>query len=153
MATTQDLNAVWALHTASIRWLCKSHYSQEQINAWTGGLKPASYESALNDESKIVLVAEEDGEVVGAGMVDMKSAEIKLLYVHPDHAGQCVGSWLLAKLEDCAVDQGVRVMNLYSSLNAVSFYQHAGYDAQDETKHVLSDGIELECIRMEKVLV
>jgi ribosomal protein S18 acetylase RimI-like enzyme len=78
--------------------------------------------------------------------------EIQGLYVSPQSAGQGIGTHLMRILENRAREMGIEMLQLFSSLNAVSFYERLGYQAREELKHQLSPGIERAGVRMEKKL-
>ena len=47
-ATHQDREALSEIHVSSIRELGKSHYSEAEIDAWSGGRTPARYEEHIS---------------------------------------------------------------------------------------------------------
>jgi ribosomal protein S18 acetylase RimI-like enzyme len=63
-----------------------------------------------------------------------------------------VGLKLLQKLEGRGRSLGLEALHLNASLNAVGFYQRAGYVAQEESKYLLASGIEIRCVPMVKAL-
>lgn len=70
----------------------------------------------------------------------------------PEHAGKSVGAALLAALEEHAVRNGVRELQLDSSLNAVAFYERAGYSAVAQAVHELGSGVSIPGVTMRKSL-
>ncbi|GAA0192084.1 GNAT family N-acetyltransferase [Halobaculum roseum] len=52
---------------------------------------------------------------------------VEAVYVHPDRAGEGVGTALLADLERAAGDRGLGALGMHASLNAVGFYERHGY--------------------------
>ncbi len=150
-ALETDKDAISQLHIASIQQSCRMHYTQDQVNAWTGALTPAAYDHALKE--KVFLVAEDsDLILLGLGMLDLEKAELSALYIHPDAAGQGIGSRLLQELERIAQQADIIRLTAYSTLNAKGFYQRRGYIAEEPARHDLPDGLKLECIRMTKEL-
>lgn len=150
-ARHRDKDALATLHAASITVLCGGAYTREQVAAWTGVLVPAVYDTALRD--KVFLVAEGPHQaLLGLGMLDADHGEISAIYIHPDAAGQGVGSALLQALEKSARGFAIPETTVFSTLNAKGFYLRHGYEVQGETFHRLPDGSRLECIRMNKRL-
>ena len=145
-----DKEAIWRVHTAAIRETCKSHYTQEEIEAWAGALNPKGYGLSINTGD--FFIAEENRAVVGFGQLNREKEEIEAVYVKPSCERRGLGSKILRTLEDAARAHGLKSLHLSSSLNAVGFYERAGYAAQQETKHLLQSGIEIPCIHMVKVL-
>ena len=46
-AKQEDKKSIWYVHIRAIEEVCKSHYSKEEIQAWTEVLKPARYEEPI----------------------------------------------------------------------------------------------------------
>jgi N-acetylglutamate synthase-like GNAT family acetyltransferase len=149
-ATQEDKEAVWRVHGRAIRGTCAGHYSQEVIEVWAGRLRPEKYGEAI--ERYEFFVAEEDGAVVGFGELGQEAGEIQGLYVSPDVAGRGVGWRLLSTLEERARAYGLESLRLTSSLNAVSFYERAGFKAVEELTQTISPGVERASVRMFKEL-
>lgn len=149
-AEQEDKEAIWRVHIKAIRETCISHYSQEVIRTWAERLQPEKYEEAIR--SSEFFVAEENGVVVGFGELDRAAGEIQGLYVSPDVASRGFGQKLLSTLEEKARTFGLRSLHLTSSLNAVSFYERAGFKALEKMTKTLSPGVERESVRMFKEL-
>ena len=152
-ARVEDAEAILALHEASIRELGVDHYSQRQIDSWAqrdGGVEP--YEISIRDDSRHVVVCERGGQLAGWGRLDTNDGEVSAVYAHPDHAREGVGSTILTHLEGVARKVGLDRLHLFASLNAVPFYEAAGYEDLGETLHETSGGIVIECVEMEKEL-
>ena len=147
-ATAADRAALPALHTASVRTFGPEYYDADAVRRWAkpGGRSPADYEPDTDDEH--VVVAVRDGAVAGFGHLVPAVGEVHAVYVHPDHARRGVGSALLAELEGYARGRGLDRLSLQSSLNAVGFYERAGYERVGEGE---SPG-GLVVVGMEKVL-
>ncbi|MDT5272305.1 MAG: hypothetical protein QOH49_4491 [Acidobacteriota bacterium] len=149
-ARQEDKEAIWRVHGRAIRETCVSHYPPEVVQIWAGGLRPEKYGEAI--ENYDFFVAEEDGVVVGFGELGRAAGEIQGLYVSPDVTGRGVGWKLLCTLEECARAYGLESLHLTSSLNAVSFYERAGFRAVGELTTTLGPGIERGSVRMFKDL-
>ncbi|HEU5139412.1 MAG TPA: GNAT family N-acetyltransferase [Bacillales bacterium] len=149
-AQLKDAEAICEVHTSAIRGLCSSHYSKEEITAWTSMIKPESYPSVIADDKKLILVAQENDVIVGFGQVDFTDQEIEAVYVSPGVAGSGVGKKLLNGLEVFSRRQGLKTLKLSASLNACDFYARAGYYKLDNTKHTLKSGVQIGCVNMKK---
>jgi ribosomal protein S18 acetylase RimI-like enzyme len=149
-ARLEDKEAIWRVHSSAIKGTCKSHYLPEQIQGWAGLHEPESYRELI--QSKEFLVAEDDGLIVGFGQLNQQNGEVEAVYVSPDYGGLGVGSALLKQLEEVAQESGIASLHLLSSLNAVSFYERAGYIRGREAMHQLRNGIELALVYMDKKL-
>lgn len=133
-ATREDRDALPALHTASVEAFGPDGYGTEQVREWAGAgeRSPADYEVDTADEHFTVAVRA--GEVAGFGHVVLNVGEVHAVYVHPDHARHGVGSALLAELEGYTRGYGLLALALQSSLNAVGFYEQAGYERVGESE-------------------
>lgn len=131
-ATREDRTALPTLHTASVRAFGPDGYGTEQVQEWAGAgeRSPEDYEVDAEDEQFTVAVRK--GEIAGFGHVVLDAGEVHAVYVHPDHAGHGVGSALLAELEGYARGRELSALSLQSSLNAVGFYEQAGYERVGE---------------------
>jgi putative acetyltransferase len=123
-ARSEDGEGIWRAHTQAICELCKSHYTPEEIAAWAGSLHPESYQGVII--SSEFFVAEDQDRIVGFAQLHRTSGEVEAVYVHPSAARHGVGKQLLRKLEERAKANGVPVLHLDASLNAVPFYTDAG---------------------------
>lgn len=150
-ATRNDGEYIWKVHTSAIRETCRSKYSEDEITAWTSRLAPDTYDSVIRGKALYVAQTEDD-EVVGFGQLDVVKGEVEAVYVRPEFEGAGIGSRLLEMLEIVAGECGVKRLFLDSSLNAVGFYQYAGYEPREETMHPLSGGLAIAAVRMEKDL-
>lgn len=149
-ARDTDRDAIWRVHTDSIRALCAGWYGAAEIETWIGRLTPDVYRGAILH--RVVLVAEQDGEMIGFGQLDLDRAEIEAVYVGPGTARHGIGSRLLRALEDVARIRGLTRLHLCASLNAQAFYAARGYRPVQKEQHRLTDAVSLDCVRMEKAL-
>ncbi|HPR53471.1 MAG TPA: GNAT family N-acetyltransferase [Deltaproteobacteria bacterium] len=148
-ATNADIERISQVHIASIRSLCNTHYSREQLDSWTSALTSSAYDHALRE--KVFLVAEDpDKGLLGLGMLDIENAQISAIYIHPDASGRGTGALLLSELESIAHESNIDELTVHSTLNAQGFYTRLGYVKKFMTTHTLPDGSKLECIQMTK---
>jgi putative acetyltransferase len=131
LATHDDRTALPALHTAAVREFGPNSYDTADVQRWAkaNDRSPEDYETDADDH---FTVAVRDDEVAGFGHLVPNSGKVHAVYVHPDHARCGVGSALLAELEGYARGDGLTKLTLQSSLNAVGFYEYAGYDRTGE---------------------
>jgi putative acetyltransferase len=147
-ATLSDTEEIAHIHRESIRVLCSGHYDARRLAGWIELLSPEIYASALAE--KWMIVAEQEGRIVGMGILDPGQRQIAALYVAPGFHGQGVGTRLLAALEKAALDAGADQLELGATLNSRGFYRRHGYLETGRDFHELPNGIRLECIRMKK---
>jgi N-acetylglutamate synthase-like GNAT family acetyltransferase len=150
-AQQEDKESIWRVHLKAIKETCISHYSREVIRLWAERLQPAKYEDAIDHNE--FLVAEENEAVIGFGELNQADGEIAGLYVSPDVGRRGVGQRLLDALEERASAFGLDCLYLTSSLNAVSFYERAGFKPLEKITKTLAPGVERESVRMIKTLI
>jgi len=91
----------------------------------------------LEAPGTIVLVAEDDGDLVGFthAVAQGDKADILRLYVHPDHQGEGIGSalheQLMAEIESYDVDR-VRSFDFAFNDASRTFYEGLGFEQTDE---------------------
>ncbi|HZB22317.1 MAG TPA: GNAT family N-acetyltransferase [Gaiellaceae bacterium] len=94
------------------------------------------YERDIADDERVVLAAEQDGDVVGMGQLALDPAEngrhraeIQRVAVAPDARGGGVGRALMRALEDAARGRGVTLawLTTHDGTDATHFYESIGY--------------------------
>jgi putative acetyltransferase len=136
-ARPADARDVLDLHVVSIRAFAPDAYGEAQVEAWATFPDTApSY--PIGEPGEYYVVAERDGEVVGFGHLKEEADEydteaaIQAVFVHPGSARQRVGSAVLAHLEGFARGRGFEELSSLSSLNAVGFFETAGWERVEE---------------------
>jgi GNAT superfamily N-acetyltransferase len=149
-ATQDDLREVAVVHKVSILDLCAAHYSAVELSLWTDALRPDGYAALLTGRE--FLVAEEEGRVLGFGVLDLGQSLINATYVSPEAVRRGIGRRLVEAMEDAARQGGVSRLHLNSTLNAVPFYERLGYVQREAAYNRLPTGAELPCVAMTKDL-
>jgi putative acetyltransferase len=147
-ARLEDCQSIADLHVAAVKGISTTLYTPEEIQAWAVPKNPERYEQIIH--TKEFLIADEDGVVLGFGVLDQERAEIEALYVNPNAGRRGIGLELMRKLEERACDLGLSVLHLNASLNAVPFYERAGFVGHERSKYRLATGVEIPCIPMSK---
>ncbi len=147
-ADRDDAERIGEIFASSIRELAKDHYNEVQVASWSGGLSVEQIRSRI--ESGNTYVAEIDGAVVGFVELNLDTRELEMVYVDPRYARRGVGSAMVSFAEERARAAGVKTLHLRGSLNAVPFYEAMGYTVTERKIHCNAQGIEFECVIMEK---
>jgi putative acetyltransferase len=147
-AMPEDAVAICDLHKASVRDLCAAAYSSEQIEAWLAPRVPDDYRKAMTVGGETMFVAQCAQRIVG--FASIKTSMLIGLYVDPD-GGRGAGRILLQAAEGQARSDGVAVLSLQATLNAVPFYKRHGFSL-DRHGTVLRGGRELPVVEMSKTL-
>jgi N-acetylglutamate synthase-like GNAT family acetyltransferase len=149
-ARPEDARDIRGVHAEAVRSLCAAHYTPAEIEAWIAPRPGKHYDTAIRE--KDFYVAEEGGRVVGFAVLNPPVSEVEAVYVSPRAARRGTGLSLLRALEDQARARGLTGLHLCASLNAVPFYERAGYARGGPAVHRLQGGVEIACVRMSKGL-
>jgi putative acetyltransferase len=147
-AKQEDCPSIERVHAEAVKAIRTALYTPEEIEAWA---VPKNRESHLQSiRSKEFYVAEESGGIVGYGVLNQENGEVEAVYVSPEVTRHGVGLQLLRKLEERACALGLNILSLNASLNAVPFYERAGFTPQEESMYRLASGVEIRCVPMVK---
>ncbi|MDD4294866.1 MAG: GNAT family N-acetyltransferase [Candidatus Omnitrophica bacterium] len=149
-AAINDQEKIAQCHRASIKILCQNDYNKNEIQNWLDVIQPYIYKNAI--EKKLLLIAEENDEILGFGILDIANQELNALYIHPEHTNKGIAKNILAKFESIMLEKNAEILKLCSTLTAFGFYKHHGYIEADRPFHILSNGTKLTCIKMYKKL-
>lgn len=149
-AAPADAVALWAIRTDAIAQVCARVYTAEVIEKWLSVPMPACWGQVLVDKQS--LVATEEKQAVGFGILDIKAQTIEAVFVSPSQAGKGIGRRMLTALEALAIRNGLTKLGLSSSINAVRFYTMAGYQLEGPSMFSHSAGFDMPCCLMTKKL-
>jgi putative acetyltransferase len=156
-AVPGDAHRICDLHLASIRGLAGQSYNEDQVAAWAHDRDPDDYPIGSSDT--YFVVAEDKTAVIGFGWLNLApgeyfqteiEGEITAIYVHPSVTDHGIGSRIYTTLETRAIQQNIASLGLWSSLNAVPFYEAQGFERVAEHSHEYQDGVELTLVEMSK---
>jgi len=148
-AEVRDAENIRQLYQASIRGLAPNHYSADQIEGWAN----REVEAFVQDIQKgSALVCEFEGRIIAYGQIDLETATVPAVYVHPDFVRRQVGSSLLCFLEGPASSAEIRRITVDATLCSVEFFRAQGYAELGSVVFPLPDGSSLPGVRMERVL-
>jgi putative acetyltransferase len=122
-----DTMALRELFAQSIEELTQEDYDEDQRAAWASAAEDAgAFMRRLSGMT--TLVVQQEGEYLGfASLKDNKVLD--MLYVHPWHAGEGVGTALADALERIATARGAETIIVDASETAVAFFESRGYEA------------------------
>jgi GNAT superfamily N-acetyltransferase len=151
-ATDADLDSIAAIQEASILALGAGTYARDQLEAWARvGIEMRH--GLLGQGS--FFVAQIQREIVGVGgwsadAGDRSAAWIRYVFVRPDAVRKSIGRHLMGAVEASAYTAGRSVFHLWSSLNAVGFYQALGYRRRQAIRLPLGRGLDMSGMHMVK---
>lgn len=171
-----DRERIREIHVAAVEAFAPDAYDDEQVAAWADwsdvGLPDV-------DDDGHWIVVEREGASVGFGRIEIggggtvedetrdedgtptgnettraseATGEVTACYVDPDHAGEDVGSTIMAALEGYARGRGLEAITLWASRNAVGFYERLGYARSGAVDHQTSGDVTLSVEEMTKSL-
>ena len=149
LAAHEDRNEIFGVHGDSVRNLCTTEYTNEQIDMWLDGRDPNMYLPAT--ERGELWVAELDSAIVG--LVEVHGNEVTKLFVSGAAAGSGAGKALMTRAIEHIREQGLTRIHLESTKTARDFYQKMGFT--ETGVGTFSHGgapVSLEIFKMELLL-
>ncbi len=120
-----DTMALRELFAASIEELCQEDYDEDQRIAWASMAADApAFAKRLG--SMVTLVVQIGGEYAGFGSLK-DNAVLDLLFVHPHHVNEGVGTAIADALERIAAARGATEISVDASETAAPFFEERGY--------------------------
>lgn len=150
-AEAGDAQSLWWTKHAAIDNIDTGEYTEKQLQAWKpDGEAVSDFERAIESDTFEMLVAEIEGETAGYGVLHRSDERIDAVFVHPDHMGQGIATSLVKQLETRAQMSGISGLTIVSSLNAKSFYESLGYQANGtKTRAIQEEDIEFAIMAKE----
>lgn len=131
--------------------LCRDFYTDVQLDALLKQYPGQEVYSKWLPE-RVLVVAEQEGEITGFAQMNPATCSIEALHVNPEQACRGIGRSLTGEIERIAADMGIKKLVLDSSVNADGFYARCGYTRKGEGMFRCNSGIELEIVTYEKEL-
>ena len=105
------------------------------------------YNDCLNGYT---IIAEYKGRIVGTGT--LLDTNIRRVFINNYFQGQGFGKLIMKKLEEKALEQGKRIVDLSASLVSKRFYDRLGYITQGEKSIDVENNKKLNYYQMVKYL-
>lgn len=127
-AVLDDADAACEAMRRSITELCIADHRNDPVilGRWLGNKTPEIFASWIKQSDNSLLVAVEDGNILGVGSVT-NAGTITLNYVLPDARFRGVSRAILSALETRAAERGSTRCTLTSTETARRFYRANGY--------------------------
>jgi putative acetyltransferase len=148
-AELKDLAEIQQLFTDTISAVCAKDYTNEQIKAWTAGVKDTE---RWNEKLRCqyFLLAEFNQNLLAFASLQ-ENKHLDMFYVHKDHQNQGIANQLLDLLEMEALKNGSTCISSNVSITAKGFFEKKGFSTIAQQINVI-EGIELINYKMEKPL-
>lgn len=153
-AGTGDVATIVEIQEVSIMGLGVAVYGQRKARAWArAGIEHSRDLLAQGT----FFVAEAGAGLLGVSgwspdLERKETAWIRYVFVRPEAAGRGIGRRLVEVAECSAQGVGRRRFRLWSSLNAIGFYERLGYQRLRPASWPVAEGIEIDYLLMGKTL-
>ena len=172
-ATLADQAEIERLIAESVRGLSRRDYNERQIELSIKTVFGVDTE-LIADETYFV-VESDDKQIVGCGgwskrktlygasiyaqsrdsellNSEKDAAKIRAFFIHPDFARKGIGKAILEACEREAKAHGFTSAEMMATLPGVKLYAVCGYEGSEKIKVPVGEGIEIECLKMRKML-
>jgi ribosomal protein S18 acetylase RimI-like enzyme len=157
LAIPDDARAIAEVHVRSWRAAYRGVVADEFLDSLDVDRRVEMIEGVIRDESKGLLVAEQDGHVAGFSMLaasyDEGWGEVLAIYASPDYWGVGVGYELMAASVEWLQEQGYQramLMVLEDNPRARTFYERQGWSLGKRIRIENIGGRDLTEVRYEK---
>lgn len=130
-ASLNDAEGISRTIIAALRETNAKDYPEAVITRVEQGFSSASVLKLL--AQRLVFVAEGRGGIIGTASLDGRV--VRTAFVHPRHRSRGVGKALMAAVEKAAVEGGVTVLAVPSSVTAEPFYIKLGFKSVRDSYH------------------
>lgn len=145
-AVYADAPFIIQAHIRSIREVCASDYTAEQIAAWSGRDFQVSHWLKTMDRDLVWVLSNDKNEVFGFGHMDPKG-HIAGLYFVPEVIGLGFGRKLVDLMKTEAQVLGLNTLELSATKTAVDFYRSMGFSIIENSFVQMSDQ-KIDCFKM-----
>lgn len=150
IANTKDIPAIIQLYTETVLTVCKTDYSQAQLEIWALlGNVTSKWETRIQDH--YFLVAEFAAQIVGFASID-NTGYLDVFYVHKDHQRQGIAGMLYQELENHAAGNNCNERIIADvSKTARPFFEKKGFSIVRVQENLLQGQLLIN-YKMEKAI-
>ena len=130
-ARKDDAAGISEVIIAALRETNAKDYSPMVIAQVETSFSPIAVKALM--ERRKVFVALLDQELVGTASLD--GAVVRSVFVAPAHQSKGIGRQLMAAVEKAAIDAGITLLSVPSSVTAEHFYARLGFKSVRESYH------------------
>ena len=130
-AQREDAEGISRVIVSALRATNAKDYPEAVIARVEQSFSPAAVSDLL--ARRIVFVAVNDDVVVGTASLDGRT--VRTVFIDPGCQGRGIGRALMAEVERTAVERGVAVLAVPSSITAEPFYAKLGFKPVRESYH------------------
>ncbi len=130
-ARREDAEGISHVIVAALREINAKDYSEAVIARVEQSFSPIAVLDLL--ERRTVFVAAAGDDVIGTASLDDRI--VRTVFIRPEWQSQGVGRALMAHIERVAIDRGVSVLSVPSSVTAERFYAKLGFGVVRDSYH------------------
>lgn len=130
-ARREDADGISRVIVAALRETNAKDYSEAVIARVAQNFSPTAVHGLM--EHRIVFVAATADQVVGTASLD--DLVVRTVFVQPEWQSRGVGRALMSEVERVAIERGVSVLAVPSSVTAEPFYAKLGFIAVRDSYH------------------
>jgi GNAT superfamily N-acetyltransferase len=148
--TMADEADFFELRRCAILAGCTGYYPADLLHAWTDPLTDGRLRDPPAEHCYFAALGD---QIVGSGMIDLDTARMDAVFVHPMFFRRGIGAAIVRHLENIARAHGLQRLTLDATLNAVEFYRSVGFVGDDTRIYSSPRGLSLSCAPMTKRLM
>ena len=149
-ATLKDIGEIRKLFQDTVLTVNSKDYTPTETADWAAcGDSTEHWTLLINGQHFIVATLPNEG-IVGFASI-RNDGYLHSMYVHKDHQGEGVASFLLNIIEDYALRNGIREITSDVSITALPFFKRKGFTVEKEQK-AKATRLELTNYKMRKTL-
>lgn len=146
----EDVAAVLGLIERAVQRGCREHYTPPQRAAVFASYAQTLFVDSLGPVE--TFAAELEGKLAGVAQFDPADVRLRALFVDGDLQRRGIGATLLSEVVERARRRGAARIHGAMSLNAVPFYQRAGFRPCAGPELLVAARVPVPVLRMELLL-
>ena len=149
-AVKEDARLIIQAHIRSIREVCSSEYTVEQVKAWSGRDFQVSRWQQTMDHDHVWVISNDQKEIFGFGHLSFPTEEeayLAGLYFVPEVIGLGFGKQMMELMLNEVNKRQTKMIKLNATKTALKFYLKAGFSV-DETSFIMMSDQKIDCINM-----
>lgn len=149
-ATLEDIDEIRKLFQSTVLTVNSKDYIPAETADWAACGDSTEHWAILINSQHFIIATPPDGGIVGFASI-RNDGYLHSMYVHKDHQGEGVASFLLNIIEDYAMRNGIRDITSDVSITALPFFNGKGFTVEKEQK-AKATRLELTNYKMRKTL-
>jgi len=148
---TKDIKDIVNLHRKVVAITNAKHYSPKVIEEWLSQITPESVRRQLKVKATSWYLLELDNKIVGFCQFPVAKKIIYQLNIDPEYQGKSLGKTLYDFMEEKFKEAKADSIELNSTINARSFYEHLGFKVKKPIKFKIINS-DMDMLEMRKTL-